>query len=193
MNNVDRYLQAAVRENTRRSYRAAVEHFEVTWGGFLPATAESIARYLADYAGEHSINTLKQRLAALGQWHASQGFADPTKAPLVRQMIKGIRSLHPTQPKQAAPCCCNTCKVRSRTWSARPRTRNTARICPDCYALAATAHCCYSASGKVFEGTNWHVCASNTFRRKQVPACRSTCRKAKPTAWPWVFTIRRRH
>ena len=103
MNNVDRYLQAAVRENTRRSYRAAVEHFEVTWGGFLPATAESIARYLADYAGEHSINTLKQRLAALGQWHASQGFADPTKAPLVRQMIKGIRSLHPTQPRQAAP------------------------------------------------------------------------------------------
>lgn len=30
MNDVDRYLEAATRDNTRRSYRAAVEHFEVT-------------------------------------------------------------------------------------------------------------------------------------------------------------------
>ncbi|PWB35054.1 Tn3 family resolvase [Pseudomonas sp. SDI] len=103
MNKVDQYLEAAVRDNTRRSYRSAVEHFEVTWGGFLPATADSIARYLADYAGEHSLNTLRQRLAALGQWHVSQGFPDPTKAPLVRQMLKGIRALHPVQERQAAP------------------------------------------------------------------------------------------
>lgn len=103
MSAVDRYLQAGTRENTRRSYRAAVEHFEVSWGGFLPATADSIARYLADHAGQHSINTLKQRLAALAQWHITQGFADPTKAPVVRQVLKGIRSLHPAQEKQAAP------------------------------------------------------------------------------------------
>lgn len=75
----------------------------MSWGGFLPATADSIARYLADYAEQHSINTLKQRLAALAQWHISQGFPDPTKAPMVRQMLKGIRALHPAQEKQAAP------------------------------------------------------------------------------------------
>ncbi|MCP3752613.1 site-specific integrase [Pseudomonas sp. SBB6] len=103
MNTIERYLQAAVRDNTRRSYQAAVEHFEVSWGGFLPATADSIARYLADHAQSHSISTLKQRLAALGQWHVSQGFPDPTKAPLVRQMLKGIRTLHPAEPRQAAP------------------------------------------------------------------------------------------
>lgn len=102
MNTIDQYLQAAVRDNTRRSYRSAIEHFEVTWGGFLPATADSIARYLADFAGKHSINTLRQRLAALGQWHVSQGFPDPTKAPLVRQVLKGIRALHPVQERQAA-------------------------------------------------------------------------------------------
>lgn len=102
MNTLDRYLDAAVRDNTRRSYKAAVEHFEVTWGGFLPATADSIARYLADFAGQHSINTLRQRLAALGQWHTSQGFPDPTKAPLVRQVLKGIRAVHPAQERQAA-------------------------------------------------------------------------------------------
>jgi len=103
MSELDRYLQAATRDNTRRSYRAAIEHFEVSWGGFLPATSDSVARYLAAYAGQLSINTLKLRLSALAQWHNSQGFADPTKAPVVRQVFKGIRALHPVQEKQAEP------------------------------------------------------------------------------------------
>lgn len=103
MNKADRYLQAATRENTRKSYKAAVEHFEVTWGGFLPATGESVVRYLAEYADQHAFSTLKQRLAALAQWHISQGFADPTKSPTVRQVLKGIRALHPAQQKQASP------------------------------------------------------------------------------------------
>ncbi|NVL42466.1 site-specific integrase [Pseudomonas syringae pv. actinidiae] len=103
MNDVDRYIDAATRDNTRRSYRAAIEHFEVTWGGFLPATSESVARYLACYAGTLSVNTLKLRLSALAQWHVSQGFVDPTKAPMVRKVIKGIRALHPAQEKQAEP------------------------------------------------------------------------------------------
>lgn len=103
MSKADRYLQAGTRDNTRRSYRAAVEHFEVTWGGFLPATGDGIVRYLAEYADKHAISTLKQRLAALAQWHITQGFPDPTKTPVVRQMIKGIRTLHPAQEKQATP------------------------------------------------------------------------------------------
>lgn len=103
MSDLDRYLQAATRDNTRRSYRAAIEHFEVTWGGFLPATADSVARYLVAYAAALSINTLKLRLSALAQWHSSQGFADPTKAPVVRKVFKGIRALHPAQEKQAEP------------------------------------------------------------------------------------------
>lgn len=103
MSDLDRYLQAATRDNTRRSYRAAIEHFEVSWGGFLPATADSVARYLVAHAGVLSINTLKLRLSALAQWHNSQGFADPTKAPVVRKVFKGIRALHPAQEKQAEP------------------------------------------------------------------------------------------
>jgi integrase len=103
MSDIERYLQASTRENTRRSYQSAIEHFEVSWGGFLPATSESVARYLAAHAQTLSLNTLKQRLAALAQWHVSQGFPDPTKAPLVRQVLKGIRTLHPAQEKQAAP------------------------------------------------------------------------------------------
>ncbi len=103
MKDIERYLQAGTRENTRRSYRSAVDHFEVTWGGFLPATSDSIVRYLVDYADSLSTSTLKLRLAALAQWHVSQGFPDPTKTPVVRQVLKGIRTLHPVQTKQAAP------------------------------------------------------------------------------------------
>ncbi|CAG8863522.1 hypothetical protein PS627_00460 [Pseudomonas fluorescens] len=103
MSTLERYVQAATRHNTRRSYQAAVEHFETHWGGFLPATAESVARYLSDHAGQHAVSTLKQRLAGLSQWHVSQGFPDPTKAPLVRQVLRGIRTLHPALPRQAAP------------------------------------------------------------------------------------------
>ncbi len=103
MNDVDRYIEAATRDNTRRSYRAAIEHFEVTWGGFLPATSESVARYLAAYATTLSVNTLKLRMSALAQWHNSQGFADPTKSAMVRKVLKGIRALHPAQEKQAEP------------------------------------------------------------------------------------------
>lgn len=100
---LERYLHAATRDNTRRAYRAALEHFEVSWGGFLPATGDSVARYLVEQAGVLSTNTLKLRLAALAQWHTSQGFPDPTKAPLVRQVFRGIRALHPAQEKQAEP------------------------------------------------------------------------------------------
>ncbi|MFL9812880.1 site-specific integrase [Stutzerimonas sp. VN223-3] len=103
MSKAEIYLRAGTRENTRRSYRAAVEHFEITWGGYLPATGDAIVRYLAEYASQHSISTLKQRLAALAQWHISQGFPDPTKTPDVRRVLKGIRAVHPAQVKQAVP------------------------------------------------------------------------------------------
>jgi len=103
MSKLDQYLDAATRDNTVKSYRSAVEHFEVDWGGLLPASAESVARYLAAYADQLALNTLRQRLTALAQWHNEQGFPDPTKAPIVRKAMRGIRALHPALEKQAKP------------------------------------------------------------------------------------------
>jgi site-specific recombinase XerD len=103
MNRVELYVTAATRVNTRRSYRSAVEHFEVSWGGFLPATSDAVARYLSDYAETLSVNTLQQRLAAIAQWHVDQGMPDPTKAPLVKKVLRGIRATHPAHVKQAKP------------------------------------------------------------------------------------------
>ncbi len=103
MSDLDRYLEAATRENTQRSYASALRHFEVEWGGHLPATPDSVARYLAEHAGNLSTNTLKHRLAALAGWHREHGFVDPTRAPLVRKVLKGIQTLHPSVEKQAEP------------------------------------------------------------------------------------------
>lgn len=103
MSKIDQYIQAATRDNTRQSYQAAVRHFEIEWGGFLPATPDSIANYLVEYAEMLAINTLRQRLAALAQWHISQGFPDPTKSPVVRKVFRGIQALHPAKEKQAKP------------------------------------------------------------------------------------------
>lgn len=103
MTSLEGYLAAAQRKNTQQSYAQATRHFEMEFGGFLPATGESVARYLAAYAGVLSNNTLRQRLSALAAWHRSQGFADPTRDELVRQAFKGIRALHAASEKQAAP------------------------------------------------------------------------------------------
>lgn len=100
---LERYLEAATRENTRRSYASALRHFEIEWGGHLPATPDSVARYLADHAGQLSTNTLRQRLAALAGWHREHGFVDPTRAPLVRKVLKGIQTLHPAVENRAVP------------------------------------------------------------------------------------------
>lgn len=103
MSLVDDYVLASERPNTTRSYASAIKHFELEWGGFLPSTSEMVARYLADHAKTLSVNTLRQRLAAVSRWHFDQGFADPTKTALVRQVLKGIRAVHPAAEKRARP------------------------------------------------------------------------------------------
>ncbi len=103
MSQTDKYIRAATRENTRKSYASAIKHYEESWGGFLPGTADSVASYLAHYASSLSLSTLKQRIAAISAWHTQQGFPDPTKAPHVKKVLKGIANIHPYQPKKATP------------------------------------------------------------------------------------------
>lgn len=100
---VETYLQAAERRNTQRSYASALRHFEVTWGGLLPATVDSVTHYLAAHADSLAVNTLRQRLAALSHWHREHGFPDPTAASRVKRTLKGIQTLHPARIKRAAP------------------------------------------------------------------------------------------
>ncbi|WP_428239572.1 site-specific integrase [Gynuella sp.] len=103
MANIDRYLKAATRQNTRVTYQSAIRHFEEDWGGLLPATANNVAEYLAEYADKLAFSSLKTRVSALARWHQDQGFPDPTDSPLVKAVLKGIRAEHPHRPKQASP------------------------------------------------------------------------------------------
>ena len=74
MTEVDRYLEAATRQNTQRSYASALRHFEVEWGGHLPATPDSVARYLAEQAPRAAINT---RVLPRYHGHLQEGRSRP--------------------------------------------------------------------------------------------------------------------
>jgi integrase len=103
VSNVDQYLELADRANTRRSYAASVRHYELEWRGALPATPDAIAQYLAHYAPSLTTSTLQVRLAGLSRWHRDHGFVDPTKAPIVQQVLKGVRAAHNAPRRQARP------------------------------------------------------------------------------------------
>lgn len=126
MGKLEDLLAASERENTRRSYASAIRHFEVEWQGLLPATTDAVARYLADHSETLSINTLRQRVAALSRWHTDNSFADPTKEPLIRQVLRGIRSAHPAMEKQARPLAIEILQ-RLDSWLCREEAQARAR------------------------------------------------------------------
>lgn len=94
------FLAAATSDNTRRTYRSAIRHFQA-WGGALPADESSVIRYLMAYADSLNARTLALRLTALSQWHVYQGFADPASTPTVRKTLAGIARLHGKPKKKA--------------------------------------------------------------------------------------------
>ena len=98
----DDYIEAAVAENTRNSYRSDVIHYERA-GGILPARAQHIIDYLYLYSETLNPDTLSRRLAGIGKWHQESGFPDPTSDTKVRTMLAGIRRLNATPPRGAYP------------------------------------------------------------------------------------------
>lgn len=99
----DDYRRIGERKNTQKAYDSAIRHFQEEGKGYLPATPESVGRYLAKFAPTLSINTLQLRLAALAEWHRKQGFPDPTKTPHIKEIMRGIRQVHGKPEKRAKP------------------------------------------------------------------------------------------
>lgn len=102
MSDVERYMTAGRRKNTVRTYESGLRHYETEWKGLLPATVDNVCKYLAHYAPELSVPTLKHRLAALSKWHKENRFPDPTKDSRVDLILNGIKAEHPRTPRQAA-------------------------------------------------------------------------------------------
>ena len=97
------YIQAAIRENTKKSYSQAVKHFEVDWKGKLPTTPEHFGNYLSYYADKLSFATLKSRQAAISEWHNAHGFPNPTKNQYIKKIMRGIYRSHGKRQKQVEP------------------------------------------------------------------------------------------
>ena len=96
------YLHAAISPNTRRAYRADLDHY-FAWGGTIPSTPEELAHYLADHADRFAVATLVRRLSAISIAHKALGEVSPTGDLLVTTALRGIRRLHGRRQKQARP------------------------------------------------------------------------------------------
>jgi integrase len=93
-------IRMSVANNTRIAYRSDLDHF-MRWGGSIPATAEMIAAYLAEFSETLAVATLQRRIAAISVAHDAGGFTNPTKSLLVRSTLNGIRRLRGVAQKQA--------------------------------------------------------------------------------------------
>jgi hypothetical protein len=65
----------------------------------LPATPQTVARYLTDLAKDHAPATLTQHVSAIAGAHKAAGYADPpTRSLLVHKTLAGLRRQQGTAP-----------------------------------------------------------------------------------------------
>jgi integrase len=93
-------------ENTLRGYRGDWKDF-CRWCGALelcplPASAETVASYLAEYAGRLKVGSLQRRLNAIAEAHKAVGLDSPTSSGIVRNTLKGIKRVNGTATVQKA-------------------------------------------------------------------------------------------
>ena len=99
---VEHFVRESLSENTRAAYRADLAHF-TAWGGVLPATADLVARYLADHADTLAPASLARRVATLSKVHAANDWPNPCQSEVVRATLRGIRRVKGTAQDQARP------------------------------------------------------------------------------------------
>jgi integrase len=96
---VNRYTQAALADNTHRSYKADLAHFRAH-GGTIPTTAVQLAEYLASFADTLAVATLQHRLIAVHRAHLDAGQPSPAMDPLVKRTMQGIRRTRGTAQRR---------------------------------------------------------------------------------------------
>lgn len=101
------YVEASKAVNTRRAYRSDWRAFSA-WcerhgRESLPASAETVALYLASAAESLKPATLQRRLASISQAHQVAGHETPTRSAPVRTVWQGIVRTHGVAPAQKSP------------------------------------------------------------------------------------------
>lgn len=99
---VREYVSLSLSENTKRAYRADLDHF-IAWGGSIPCSAETLAEYLAAHAEQLATATIVRRIATIGKAHAAISKPNPAESELVRATIRGIKRTRTTNQTQAKP------------------------------------------------------------------------------------------
>jgi site-specific recombinase XerD len=100
------YRAKAKAANTLAAYRSDWNNFTAwcTNGTLesLPATPATVALYITDLAERCKPSTITRRLAAISQAHQQAGHAAPTSAPVVRDVLQGIKREKGTAPAAKA-------------------------------------------------------------------------------------------
>ncbi len=99
---VEHFIRESLSANTRKAYRADLAHFS-DWGGVLPASADLVARYLADHADTLAPSSLARRVATLSKLHEANGWPNPCRSEIVRATMRGIKRVKGTAQDQARP------------------------------------------------------------------------------------------
>jgi site-specific recombinase XerD len=100
------YRAKAKAANTLAAYRADWNDF-TTWCTrrnleFLPATPATVTLYITDLAERCKPSTITRRLATISQAHQQAGHPTPTSAPVVRDVLQGIKREKGTAPAAKA-------------------------------------------------------------------------------------------
>ena len=96
------FVRDSVAPNTKRAYTCDLAHFE-TWGGSIPASAETVAGYLAVHADQLSVATLVRRIASISKAHEAGALLNPTRSELVRATMRGIKRTRSCAQREARP------------------------------------------------------------------------------------------
>jgi site-specific recombinase XerD len=101
------YVAASRAENTTRVYRTGWAQF-TRWCDehgvtALPASAETVALYVADLAKTAKPATIDARLAAISSAHRAAGCDSPTRAEAVRLVRRGVRRTLGTAQRRVRP------------------------------------------------------------------------------------------
>lgn len=102
MANVATYVESGLASNTMRAYASDLRHFK-HWGGRIPATPSTVARYLVECAKTLKVSTIARHMAAIAREHNRLGLQPPTQSAVVKATMRGIRRIHGCSQKQAKP------------------------------------------------------------------------------------------
>jgi integrase len=93
-------VRNSISVNTRRAYLSDLAQFEA-WGGSIPATAETVASYLAEKSDVLTVSTLVRRIASISKAHRARGLSSPTTSELVKVTMRGIKRTRGCAPREA--------------------------------------------------------------------------------------------